>query len=205
MLLRIPFATGSGSSMKPLRHTVVLLSLMSLPVFAALQPGDPAPVFTAKAALDGKVFTFSLKDALAKGPVVVYFYPSAYTQGCNAQAHSFSMNMAKFTAAGASVIGVSLDSVERLERFSADPDYCAGNLSVASDRDGRIAQSYDVKVKEARAGLKDTRGEEIGHGFAQRTTFIVTPDGRIAANIGGVSPRENVEKSLEAVQKLAAP
>jgi peroxiredoxin len=190
--------------MKPVLRAFLILSVVSLPAFAALKEGDAAPVFKAPAALAGKEFTFSLKDALAKGPVVVYFYPSAYTQGCNVQAHTFSVNMEKFTAAGASVIGVSLDSVERLKVFSADPEYCAGKLPVASDADGKIAKSFDLKVADAHPGFKDTRGEEIGHGFAERTTFVVTPDGKIAATVGGVSPTENVDKSLEAVQKLAA-
>ena len=96
--------------------------------FAALDVGDFAPVFEAKASLAGKSFNFSLQKALNKGPVVVYFYPSAYTQGCNIQAHEFAENMDKFDAARASVIGVSLDSIERLSDFSADPDSTAERL-----------------------------------------------------------------------------
>ncbi len=174
---------------------------IALPALAALEVGDTAPNFEAKASLAGKSFDFSLRDALDEGPVVVYFYPSAYTQGCNIQAHEFAENMDGFTAAGASVIGVSLDSIERLNDFSADPEYCAGKLAVASDTTGAIARSYDLTVREGREGSKDTRGVEIGHGFAERTTFIVTPDGKIAETIGGVSPMENVHKSLEAVQR----
>ena len=108
--------------------------------------------------------------------------------------------MDKFTAAGASVIGVSLDNIERLNDFSADPEYCADKLAVASDTSGDIARSYDLNVGDGREGAKDSRGIEIGHGFAERVTFIVTPDGKISETIGGVSPRENVQKSLEAVQ-----
>jgi thioredoxin-dependent peroxiredoxin len=175
---------------------------LALPAFAALESGDMAPKFEAQASLAGKEFAFSLSKALASGPVVVYFYPSAYTQGCNIQAHTFAENMDAFTAAGASVIGVSLDSIERLNDFSADPDYCAGKLAVASDESGAIARSYQLRVGDAREGAKDTRGIEIGHGFAERTTFIVTPDGKIAETIGGISPAENVQKSLEAVQRL---
>jgi peroxiredoxin len=134
--------------------------------------------------------------------VVVYFYPSAYTSGCNIQAHEFSVNMDAFRAAGASVIGVSLDNIERLNDFSADPEYCAGKLAVASDPTGEIARSYELSVRDAVEGAEDTRGVEIGHGFAERVTFIVTPDGKIAETIGGVSPMENVRKSLEAVQRL---
>jgi peroxiredoxin len=176
---------------------------ITLPALAALEAGDTAPNFEAQASLAGEEFSFSLGDALANGPVVVYFYPSAYTQGCNIQAHEFAANMDAFTAAGASVIGVSLDSIERLNDFSADPEYCAGKLAVASDATGDIARSYELMVRDAPAGgFPDTRGVTVDHGFAERTTFIVTPDGKIAATIGGVSPLENVQKSLEAVQGL---
>jgi peroxiredoxin len=174
----------------------------AVPAFAALEQGATAPAFTAQASLAGKEFKFSLADALKKGPVVVYFYPSAYTGGCNIQAHTFAENMDKFKAAGATVIGVSLDSIERLNHFSADPEYCAGKLPVASDADGKIAHSYELKVMEGRPGMKDTRGEEINHGFAERTTFIVTPDGKVSATVGGMAPADNVMKSLEIVQGL---
>jgi peroxiredoxin Q/BCP len=177
-------------------------TVLAIPAFAALEVGDSAPDFEARASLAGEEFDFSLSGALEKGTVVVYFYPSAYTQGCNVQAHEFAVNMDAFTAAGASVIGVSLDSIERLNDFSADPDYCAGKLAVASDESGAIARSYELEVQEGREGIKDTRGVAIDHGFAERTTFIVTPDGKIAETIGGMSPMENVQKSLEAVQRL---
>ena len=188
--------------MKKLLFALLGTTLVTLPAFAELQPGDEAPQFEATASLAGTPFEFSLSDALDKGTVVVYFYPSAYTRGCNIQAHEFAVNMEKFNDAGASVIGVSLDSIERLNDFSADPDYCAGKLAVASDESGEIAESYKVLVREGREGATDTRGVEIGHGFAARSTFIVTSDGRIAETIGGVSPMENVQLSLEAVKRL---
>jgi len=186
------------------KTTVGLIAtfFLSLAAHAALKAGDDAPLFEARASLDGKAFDYSLEDALGEGTVVVYFYPSAYTSGCNVQAHEFSVNMDAFKAAGASVIGVSLDSIERLNDFSADPEYCAGNLAVASDTDGSIARSYDLSVRDEVAGAEDTRGIEIGHGFAERVTFIVTPDGKIAETVGGVSPMENVGLTLEAVRKL---
>jgi len=184
--------------------SVVLSSVIALPAMAALKEGDKAPDFKTQASLAGKSFTFSLKDALKKGPVVVYFYPSAYTGGCNIQAHTFAVNSDKFAAAGATIIGVSLDSIKRLNDFSADPQYCAGKFPTASDADGAISKSYDLKVAEGKPGIKDTRGVEIDHGFAERTTFIVTSDGKIAATIGGVSPADNVTKALEEVQHLAA-
>src|SRR5215475_1023962 len=181
---------------------ILISAVMAVPVFAALKTNDKAPDFSAKASLAGKEFSYSLKDALKKGPVVVYFYPSAYTGGCNIQAHTFAENMDKFHAAGATVIGVSLDSIDRLNRFSADPDYCAGKLPVASDADGKIAHSYDLKVMDGKPGIKDTKGDEIGHGFAERTTFVVTKDGKVSATVGGMAPADNVMKSLEIVQGL---
>ena len=176
--------------------------VLAVPAFAALKAGDSAPEFTAQASLAGKDFTYSLKDALKKGPVVVYFYPSAYTGGCNLQAHTFAINIDKFKAAGATVIGVSLDSIQRLNDFSADPNYCAGKFPTASDADGKIAKSYELTVHEGQPGIKDTRGQEIGHGFAERTTFIVTPDGKVAQTIGGMAPDQNVAQALQAVQSL---
>jgi peroxiredoxin Q/BCP len=173
-----------------------------LSAFAALEAGEGAPAFEARASLAGEPFDYSLSSALEEGTVVVYFYPSAYTGGCNIQAHEFSVKMDQFKSAGATVIGVSLDNIERLNDFSADPEYCAGNLAVASDESGEIARSYGLNVGDAREGATDTRGVEIGHGFAERITFIVTPDGNITETIGGVSPMENVSLSLEAVQRL---
>ncbi len=188
--------------MKKLLVAGLASAAIALPAIAALQKGDMAPKFKAQASLAGKEFSYSLEEALKQGTVVVYFYPSAYTQGCNIQAHTFAENMDAFNAAHATVIGVSLDSIERLNDFSADPNYCAGKLPVASDTDGSIAQSYQISVREGRAGMQDTRGVEIDHGFAERTTFIVTPDGKVAATIGGVSPEENVNQALTAVQAL---
>jgi len=182
-----------------------LALIASSAAFAALKAGDPAPAFSAPASLAGKPFTYSLKDGLAKGPVVVYFYPSAYTSGCNIQAHEFSTRADQFAAAGATVIGVSLDSIERLNEFSADPDYCAGKLAVASDRDGRIARAFGLRVSEAQRGATDTRGKEIDHGFTERTTFVVKRDGTVLAAVGGVSPEANVARALELVRKLSAP
>lgn len=187
-----------------MKNLLVALVISSLAVsaFAALEAGESAPLFEARASLAGEEFDFNLIDALAGGAVVVYFYPSAFTRGCNIQAHEFSVKMDQFTAAGASVIGVSLDDIERLNDFSADPEYCAGNLAVASDESGDIARSYGLNVRDAREGASDTRGVDINHGFAERVTFIVTPDGKIAETIGSMSPMENVQESLEAVKRL---
>lgn len=182
----------------------LLSGLMALPAAAALQTGDVAPDFQLKASLAGKDFSYSLKDALKKGPVVVYFYPSAYTGGCNIQARTFAINAEKFTAAGASVVGVSQDSITRLNAFSADPEYCAGKVAVASDADGQVSRAFALSVKDIPAGRKDTRGVEIDHAAVERTTFIVTPDGKVAATVSNLAPAANVEKALDVVQALAA-
>jgi thioredoxin-dependent peroxiredoxin len=187
--------------MKVVLAVLVLSGALAQPAFAALKQGDKAPDFTAPASLAGKEFNFALKEALKKGPVVVYFYPAAFTGGCNLQAHAFSENSDKFAAAGASIIGVSLDKIATLNQFSADPQYCAGKIPVASDADGKIAKSYDLQVREAKPGAKNTRGDEIDHGFAERTTFVVTPNGTVAATISNLSPADNVAKALEAVQQ----
>ena len=194
--------TNNGQTMKNFLLGLLGSTVLALSAVAGLEAGDTEPIFEATASLAGEPFDFSFRDALDDGPVVVYFYPSAYTQGCNIQAHEFAENMDEFTAAGVSVIGVSLDSIERLNDFSADPDYFAGKLAVASDATGAISKSYGITVYEDSEGDKDTRGVEIGHGYAERTTFIVMPNGKIAETIGGMSPMENVHKSLEAVKRL---
>jgi peroxiredoxin len=191
--------------MKRVLVSVIASGIVAVPAFAAIEQGAKAPDFKAQASLAGKEFTYSLKDALKKGPVVVYFYPSAYTGGCNVQAHTFAVNYDKFTAAGATVVGVSLDKISTLNEFSADPDYCAGKLPVASDADGKIARSYELKVMDGRPGMKNTKGQDIDHGFAERTTFVVTPDGKVVATIGQMKPADNVMKALETVQNLKKP
>src|SRR5579875_885461 len=134
-----------------------------LPAAAALKPGDTAPDFEAEASLAGKQFTFSLENALRKGPVVVYFYPSAFTKGCDLEAHTFAQDKEKFDAAGATIIGVSADDITRLNAFSADPNYCAGKFPVASDPEHKIANSYDLTASSSKPGMKDVRGVAINH------------------------------------------
>ena len=186
---------------------ILVSATLAVPAFAALKLNDKAPEFSAKASLAGKEFDFSLKAALKKGPVVVYFYPSAFTGGCNIEAHTFAENKDKFDAAGASVIGVSRDSIVRLNAFSADPQYCAGKVAVASDADGAIATSYGLTKMDIKPGMKDSRGVEIDHDFTERTTFVVTPDGKVAATFSTtddkISPADHVQKSLALVQQLA--
>lgn len=171
-----------------------------------LSKGDAAPVFTAPASLAGSAFDFSLKSALAKGPVVVYFYPSAYTGGCDLEAHTFAELKDKFTAAGATIIGVSADDIQRLNAFSSDPNYCAGKFPVASDPDGKIAATYGLGFTPPRAGIKDVRGVALTHGFIPRTTFVIDKDGKIVAVFSSetdhISPADHVEKALAIVKAL---
>ncbi len=194
--------------MKKLILGLTLAALLGLPVWAALKASDTAPNFSARASLAGKEFNFSLEDALQKGPVVVYFYPSAYTKGCDLEAHTFAQEKDKFDAAGATVIGVSADSIDRLDAFSTDPDYCAGKFPVASDADGKIAASYNLKVASGRPGMKDVRGVEIGHGFIERVTFVIGKDHKVIATLSSaddkLSPDQHVERALEIVQKLSS-
>lgn len=181
---------------------------LAMPALAALKTGATAPDFTAAASLAGKHFTFSLGEALKKGPVVVYFYPSAFTGGCDLEAHTFATTKDKFDAAGATIIGVSADSIERLDAFSADPKYCAGKFPVASDADGKVAGSYDLQTVAAKPGMKDVRGVAIDHAFIPRTTFVIAGDGRIVATFSSeadhLRPDQHVEKSLAIVQRLQA-
>ena len=194
--------------MKPIVISLLVSTALAVPAYAALKLGDKAPDFAAKASLAGKEFSFSLASALKKGPVVVYFYPSAFTQGCNIEAHTFAENKDKFDAAGATIIGVSSDSIARLNDISADPAYCAGKFPVASDATGAIAKSYDLQSREGKAGMKDSRGNEIDHAFTERTTFVITPDAKIVATLSSaddkITPADHVEKSLALVQDIAA-
>ena len=191
---------------KKILLTLAITVMAALPVLAALKVGDAAPDFSAKASLAGKEFNFSLKDALKKGPVVVYFYPSAYTRGCDIEAHTFATDKEKFDAAGATIIGVSADSIERLNAFSADPDYCAGKFPVASDPKSEIAASYNLATTAVKPGMADVRGTTIDHDFIERETFVIGKDHKIIAAFSTkddkLSPDMHVAKSLEIVEGL---
>src|ERR1700730_8648576 len=194
--------------MKNLLLGLALSVLAALPVLAALKVGEKAPDFSARASLAGNEFTFSLPDAVKKGPVVVYFYPSAYTKGCDLEAHTFAEMKDKFDAAGATIIGVSADSIERLDQFSADPDYCAGKFPVASDATKSIAMSYNLNTTAVKAGAMDVKGSVIDHDFIERETFVIGKDHKIIAAFSskddGISPDQHVAKSLAIVQKLGS-
>ena len=175
------------------------------PALAALKVGDTAPDFTAKGSLGGKDVNFNLKTALKKGPVVVYFYPSAYTGGCDLQARTFAEEADKFTAAGASIVGVSGDTLDRLQKYSADPKFCAGKFTVTSDADTKVAASYNLNVRQPGPGAKDNQGNPLTHAIIERHTYVVGKDGKILASMNstadGISPVEHVEKSLAVVSK----
>jgi peroxiredoxin Q/BCP len=192
--------------MKRLMLSAALALAVALPAAAALKTGTAARAFTAKASLAGKSFDFSLAEARKTGPVVVYFYPSAYTKGCNVQAHSFAEEADNFKAAGATIIGVSQDSIARLNEFSADPEYCAGKFPVASDPGGAIAKSYDLKTFDGKPGMKDSRDKDIDHAFTERTTFVIAADGKIAAVLSTtddkIDPGDHAAKALEIVKGM---
>ena len=115
--------------------------LVATPVLAALKLGNPAPDFTAQAAVGGQVFSFSLAEALKKGPVVLYFFPKAFTTGCTAEAHDFAEASGRFAAAGATLIGMSADGIETLQRFSTQE--CSAKFPVAADPDLKVIRAYD--------------------------------------------------------------
>src|ERR1700761_5861930 len=185
---------------------LLLVAQSGFAQLAMLTKGDAAPAFNAKASLAGKEFDFSLKSALAKGPVVVYFYPSAYTGGCDAEAHAFAEMKDKFTAAGSTIIGVSADDIQRLNTFSSDPQYCAGKFPVASDPTGEIAAKYGLTMGAAKSGIKDLKGQDLTHGFIPRTTFVIDKKGKIVAVFSSetdhISPTDHVDKSLAIVKGL---
>ena len=168
---------------------LVLAATLALPAFAALKPGAKAPMFTAPAFLAGKAFTFDLAAALKKGPVVVYFFPAAFTPGCNVEAATFSQAIGKFQAQGASVIGVTAGNTERLAEFSQDTEKCAGKFPVAADAGAKIAKSFDATMT-----LKPD--------LASRTSYLIGKNGRIAAEFDSMNPNQHVKQMLEAVAAL---
>jgi peroxiredoxin len=207
-----PLGLQRGSYMKHYFGVLILTAALATSAMAALQalkPGDKAPSFTAEASLAGKDFDFSLNKALKKGPVVVYFYPSAFTQGCDIEAHTFAENKDKFVAAGATIIGVSADSIQRLNAFSSAPSYCAGKFPVASDSGLKISSSYGLTAMKLPSshGFKDVRGDAIDHAFIERTTFVIGKNHKIVAVFSSTAdhlqPDQHVYKSLAVVDKLA--
>lgn len=155
---------------------------------AELKPGDVAPVFTAPAALGGKTFEFSLEKALARGPVVVYFYPKAFTKGCTIEANRFADAQDEYQALHATVIGVSGDDIETLQKFSVEE--CRNRFAVASDEDGSIMKAYGAVMP-------------LLSSYAKRVSYVVGKDGRIAYAYSSPSPDGHVSNTLAALRELA--
>jgi thioredoxin-dependent peroxiredoxin len=159
---------------------------------AALPVGAPAPAFSTQGAMAGKPYTFDLQQALRRGPVVLYFYPKAFTQGCTLEAHAFAEATDDFAKAGATVVGMSADDLPTLTRFSTEA--CRDKFAVAVATPG-IARSYDVALSRAGAAAPMT----------DRTSYVIAPNGRIAFVHSDMDYRDHVRLTLEAVKALRAP
>src|ERR1700730_151603 len=173
-------------------HRFVTLALSSIllasPLYAALKPGAQAPAFTTQATLAGKPFTFSLADALKNGPVVLYFYPAAFTKGCTVEAHEFAEATEKFKALGATVIGVSHDGIDTLNKFSVSE--CRNKFAVASDADKTISKAYDSTL--------------FFTSFSSRTSYVIAPNGTIIYEYTALSPDKHVENTMTALENWRA-
>ena len=170
------------------RLLAVLLAAFCLhpAAYAQLQPGAAAPVFSAPAALAGKTFTFKLTEALNTGPVVVYFYPKAFTSGCSIEANLFAQANDEVQSLGATVIGVSGDDIETLKKFSLGP--CGGKFAVAADLDRTTMKAYQATMF-------------FSSEMASRISYVVTPDLKIYFTHSSLSPDQHVSTTLSAVKR----
>jgi thioredoxin-dependent peroxiredoxin len=162
--------------------------LLASPLYAALKPGTPAPDFTTQATLAGQPFKFALADALKSGPVVLYFYPAAFTHGCTIEAHEFAEATDKFKALGATVIGVSHDPIDTLNKFSVSE--CRNKFAVASDADHKISKAYDAVL--------------LMTSYSSRTSYVIAPDGKIIYAYSALNPDKHVGNTMAAVAKWRA-
>lgn len=167
------------------------LALASVPATAALQKGAKAPAVVTQGALAGKAYTFDLQKALKKGSVVLYFFPAAFTPGCTLEANAFAEAVPAFRKAGAQVVGMSADPIDKLKDFSRKE--CRDKFPVASASKATI-DAFDVALKR---GDKDT-------GLTDRTSYVIAPDGRIAMVHSDLDWREHVKLTLQAVQAMKA-
>lgn len=174
-------------SSRLLAPLALMLALGPMPAQAVLEAGDRAPDFTAEAAIGGEPFTFSLADALAKGPVVLYFYPKAFTSGCTIEAKAFADASPRFRELGATVIGVSSDDIETLRRFSVEA--CRNEFPVAADEQSEVIKAYDA------AGT-------FFRNMAARVSYVIDPSGKIVYTHDSMNPEGHVTHTLEAVEKL---
>jgi peroxiredoxin len=168
------------------------LSLGAVPTQAELPVGAQAPAFASQGALAGKRFAFNLRAALRKGPVVLYFYPKAFTQGCTLEANAFAEANADFRKAGATVIGMSADDLSTLERFSKEA--CRDKFAVVAAAPAVIS-AYDVDLKR----------EGASTGLTTRTSYVIGKDGRIRFVHSNMDYRDHVRLTLEAVRRLQTP
>jgi len=163
--------------------------LVAVAAHAALKPGDAAPDFKTQASLGGNQFSFSLGDALKKGPVVLYFYPAAFTTGCTIEAHDFAEATESYRALGASVIGVSRADIDTLQKFSVSE--CRSKFPVASDRDQKIMKAYDAVLA-------------LNPDYADRVSYVIAPEGRVIFTYKSLTPEKHVELTLDALRKWSA-
>jgi peroxiredoxin len=159
--------------------------LIAAPAFASLKVGEIAPDFTTQATLAGQPFRFSLDEALKAGPVVLYFYPAAFSHGCTIEAHEFAEATEKFKALGATVIGVSHDPIDTLNKFSVSE--CRNKFAVASDPDAKISKAYDAKL--------------FFTSYSYRTSYVIAPDRKILLAYSALDPDGHVEHTMAAVEQ----
>ena len=162
------------------------LGLFATAAWAALKPGDAAPEFTLEAALGGKEFKFTLAEALKKGPVVLYFYPKSFTSVCTIEAHEFAENIDNFAAAGASVIGISGDKIEVQRDFSTKE--CR---DVGADPSFSVIKAYDAALNIPL----------IGPAFANRISYVISPEGKIVYAYADSNAEKHIENTLAVVRK----
>ena len=165
---------------------LTLAVALALPAQAALPVGAEAPDFTTTGAIAGKPFKLQLKDQLRNGPVVLYFFPKAFTKGCTLEAHAFSEATDEFKQAGARVIGLSTDDLPTLQKFSVEA--CRNAFPVATASPATV-KAYDVELKQ-KPGLTD------------RTSYVIDRSGRIAYVHSDLDYSQHVAKTLAAVKAL---
>jgi peroxiredoxin Q/BCP len=175
--------------MKRLFALACTASLLAAPAFASIGVGTTAPDFSAQATQAGKQFPFKLSEALKKGPVVLYFFPAAFTSGCNLEAHEFADAVADYQKLGATVIGVTAGNVDRLTEFSVSE--CRSKFPVAADPNAQIAKSYDSILAEH-------------PGYSNRISYVIAPDGKVLYTYTNLQPDQHVIKTMEALKTYRA-
>jgi peroxiredoxin len=158
---------------------------LAAPAGAALPVGATAPDFSTQGAMGGKTFQFSLAQALTKGPVVMYFFPAAFTSGCTIETKAFADASDDFKKAGATLIGVAADPIETLQRFSTET--CRSKFPVAIASPKMIAD-YDVKLPLM--------------GRSNRTSFVIARNGKIAYVLSEMKPDGHITGTLTALRSL---